>query len=577
MDEPSRCPSRSRIAATAFVVGLLVFPLAAGPESYAVATATNGLLFAVLAASWAAVWRTGLLSLGHAGLFGLGAYTSAITTSALGLSPWAGSGVAALTGAAGGALLGALSLRLKGPYFAIGTLAVVQGLRSAAIVLTPLTNGPEGFVGLAPLGAVQLGSIDLRLDRGVGPYAVLALATLLTVAGLGLVYRGRLGLARAAIASDEVAAAALGVAVARHRTLALALAGLPVGWLGGFYAHLIRHLDPSTAFDYRFSFLPLVFALLGGVSTPLAPVVSTLVLYLPGELVVSRLLPTAHQGIYGLALVVGILFVARPATVGVYGHRFLGEKTSTATPAERRLPGPRGPGHLSARSLEARYGRTVALRQVDLDLAPGEAVGVVGPNGSGKSTLLNVLGGQVRPTSGAVYLDGQAIVGRSPHQVCRLGVGRTFQVPRPFGDLTVVENVLVGWLFGRAGRAPVAATPLALLDLVDLTAKADRPARTLSLGELKRLELARALATAPTVLLLDEVTAGLTPAGASRVARLLRKLRDAGLSLVMVEHSPRLLGEIVHRTVTLDEGRVVATPAAKAPGSGGVAEERGGS
>jgi branched-chain amino acid transport system ATP-binding protein len=209
-----------------------------------------------------------------------------------------------------------------------------------------------------------------------------------------------------------------------------------------------------------------------------------------------------------------------------------------------------------------RFGGLTALDRISLRVAPGEIVGLIGPNGSGKTTLFNVIGGSLRPTAGRITFAGEEITGLGPHRICRRGIGRAFQVASPFWDLTAAENVTVGCLFGRPRRRPAGREARAevreLLEFVGLAARAQAPVRQLSLGELKRLEVAMALATRPRLLLLDEVLAGLSPAGAAEIMGLLKRARDRGATLFLIEHLVRAISQITDRVIVLDRGRVIA-------------------
>jgi branched-chain amino acid transport system ATP-binding protein len=204
----------------------------------------------------------------------------------------------------------------------------------------------------------------------------------------------------------------------------------------------------------------------------------------------------------------------------------------------------------------------MALAGVALRAERGEIVGLIGPNGSGKTTLFNVISGQVFPDAGSVRLDGRELVGLPAHAICRQGVGRTFQLLNPFPGLTLVQNVAVGLRFGEpgvhhSGRA-VLEEAERLLRFVGLGAKMNRPAHALSLGELKRLEVAMALSTRPHLLLLDEILAGASPAGIEQVLGLVRLLREQGITILIIEHRLQALARVADRMVALDQGSVIA-------------------
>jgi branched-chain amino acid transport system ATP-binding protein len=200
----------------------------------------------------------------------------------------------------------------------------------------------------------------------------------------------------------------------------------------------------------------------------------------------------------------------------------------------------------------------VANRDVAFDVRPGELVGVIGPNGAGKSTLFDLLTGFLAPDAGDVRLDGRSLVGLRPDQIARLGVTRTFQKLRPFPEMTVVENVMIGAFQRTRDPARARARALHALDAVGLADRAEAHARGLSTGQRTRLELARALATEPRLLLLDEVTGGVDQATVPALVRLVRELHARGLALIVIEHNMRVIMEIAQRVVALQLGEVIA-------------------
>jgi ABC-type branched-subunit amino acid transport system ATPase component len=218
------------------------------------------------------------------------------------------------------------------------------------------------------------------------------------------------------------------------------------------------------------------------------------------------------------------------------------------------------PPLLSLRGVTRRLGGHEILTGVDLDVPSRSLVALVGPNGAGKTTLFEIMCGLVRPTAGSVRFDGREIIGLPPHRIARLGIGRTFQTARPFPDLAVLQNVLVGVTFGRGRLGPRERHARAerLTEIVGLHAKRTMRARTLSLGEQKRLELAMALALEPRLLLLDELASGLSPRGREEVIRFYGRLRERGLTVLAIEHSLGVLAELADRMVILHQGKVVA-------------------
>jgi branched-chain amino acid transport system ATP-binding protein len=206
------------------------------------------------------------------------------------------------------------------------------------------------------------------------------------------------------------------------------------------------------------------------------------------------------------------------------------------------------------------FGGVRAVSDVGFTLEEGELLGVMGPNGSGKTTLFNLIAGALAPDTGAIRLRGRDIAGHAPHRVCASGIARTFQLVRPFRDLTVRENVLVGRLYGRArrGHSEAFAESERLLRLIGLEARADSPAAHLTLIDRKRLELARALATRPEILLLDEFLAGLNPTETAEAMTLIRSLQASGITVLMVEHIVWALMDLCRRLVVLSAGEKIA-------------------
>ena len=215
---------------------------------------------------------------------------------------------------------------------------------------------------------------------------------------------------------------------------------------------------------------------------------------------------------------------------------------------------------LTVRGATRRFGGLIAVNSVDLEVQPREIFGLIGPNGAGKTTLFRLLSGMYRPSAGSIQLHGQEIGGLSAHAVNALGIATTHQIVRPFAELSVRKNVLVGVLYGRSGlRGAAARTEVdRVLDLMQLTPHAETLGRSLTLARRKRLEVARALATKPEVLLLDEVAAGLNPTESARMIELIRQVRASGVTIVMVEHVMQAIMSLSDRIMVMDLGRRIA-------------------
>jgi branched-chain amino acid transport system ATP-binding protein len=214
---------------------------------------------------------------------------------------------------------------------------------------------------------------------------------------------------------------------------------------------------------------------------------------------------------------------------------------------------------LSVAKLNKHFGGLAAICDLSFDVQAGEALGLMGPNGAGKSTLLNVISGEYKPASGTIRFKGHNITALASHKICHLGIARTYQIPQPFVNLTALQNIVVAAEYGRGlVKAAAEMEAFKLLDMVDLSEKKDLFARDLAAITLKRLELARALATRPTLLLLDEVAAGLTEEEIPRILEILQRVREMGITYILVEHVMRVMTRAVDRIIVMDKGKKIA-------------------
>ncbi|MCL6621015.1 MAG: branched-chain amino acid ABC transporter ATP-binding protein/permease [Syntrophobacterales bacterium] len=562
-----------RAAAVFLLAGLAGWPLLG---RWPVGETVLGLacFYGALAVAWNLYALTGAISLGHSAFFGLGAYGSALLGYHLGWSPAltvpVGAGVAVCY--AGLWCLG--FARLRGVYLGLATLAAVEIPRVIIDNWNSLTLGSQGLVGLPPLPRVPLGPLTLALGTDTRAQyflllALLAVSLLVHHAAL----TSRFGWAWRALRENETAAGLVGVPGWRHRSLALLLSAALTGVLGAIYAHILGILEPPLVFTLHLSALPLVFSIFGGRYHLLGPALGALLLYPVDQLLLRPWLPTGHAAVYGVMVILAILFFPRGVAAWLErrgaGGGEPGPKTASTgggreagAPADPDPPGaPGGPPCLEIRGVSKRFGRRLVLKEIQLTVQTGEVLAVLGPNGSGKTTLFNLISGVLKPTAGRILLFGTDITGWPAHRIVHRGLARTSQIPQPFPEMTVLENVAMGLMFGSPGVPRLeAALPRAreLLELVGLTPQAHLPAGELPFADLQRLEVARALATGPRVLLLDEMAAGLGPQEVIQAARLIRLLKRQGLTLMLNDHLLTLTARVSDRLAALDQGELLA-------------------
>jgi branched-chain amino acid transport system permease protein len=523
-------------------------------------------VWAVMGLAWNLLsGYSGLVSFGHAAFFGLGAYFVALAQIHWGLTPWLGIPCAGLLGGVAGLVVGLPTFRLRGHYFALAMLAyplallyVFEWLGYQELTLPMEREAPAMWMQFE--------------DRRV--HAILALGLMLgAMAITSVLERSRFGLSLVAIKQDEAAAEAAGIDSLAWKLKAIILSGAMAGAAGGFYAVVLLVVTPPAVFGMLVSAQALIVAMFGGVGTVWGPVIGALVLVPLSEVLHARLgniIPGIQGVVYGFAIVVVILL----APEGVYWKvkDLASRRRARTEEAPRPVPSaveaaavaaPRPPRDADAVILEVRnvskaFGGLKAVQDVSLAVRSGEILGIIGPNGAGKTTLFNLLNGFIRPDAGQILLDGRDIVGHKPYEICAAGVGRTFQVVRPFRRMTVTQNVVAGAFVHAATDEEANAVARAALRDVGLAADADRLAGGLSSRQLRLLELARALAGRPKLLLLDETLAGLGSGEVEAVIAVVRALAAKGITIVIIEHTMPAMVRLVDRFVVLDHGAVLA-------------------
>jgi branched-chain amino acid transport system ATP-binding protein len=420
--------------------------------------------------------------------------------------------LAGLGGALVGAAIGFLSFRygLRGSYFALVTLAFAEVFRILANSVA-FTGGGVGT--LIPLNQTPLNF--QFADKRAFYYVVLALVA----AGLVLtrwLENSRFGARLMAVRENEDAARALGVDAFAVKLRAIALSGGMAGLAGAFYAQYFLYIDPRVAYGSGISVEALLAPIIGGLGTVFGPILGAIVLHGAGEIAKQ-----AMGDAIGLNLV-------------LYGVMLIVEGVSKS------------------------FGGLRAVDNVSVHVMPGEIVALIGPNGAGKTTLFSIVAGFQKADRGTIHFAGQDVSGLTPDRICELGLVRTFQIVQPFAGLTVRQNIAVGAHLRHAGRGTALAQAERVAAKLGMAAMLDQPASGLTVSGSNRLELARALATEPRFLLLDEVMAGLNPSEIAEIMPTIRTIRDSGVTVLLTEHVMQAVMNLAERIYVLNNGRLIA-------------------
>jgi branched-chain amino acid transport system permease protein len=631
-DVLARVPARARarLGIVCVTAGALLFPLVNGNDAD-IDSAANALAFSALALGLnIVVGFAGLLDLGYAAFFAIGAYAYGVASSwqlqpqwsnvwepfqwldlvsrfhtaggdvvHFQVSFWLMLPIAAAIAAFFGVLFGAPTLRLKGDYLAIVTLGFGEIVPIVARNTPSVTNGAMGLNGVA---APRLFGYDFGVNATPYYYVGLALVAFLILTSQRLKY-SRIGRAWMAIREDEIAAAAMGVDRVRFKLLAFAIGAAFAGATGTFYVAKLQTATPEM-FMFPVSVMVLVMIVFGGIGSVWGVVVGALVLQILQSWFLEDLSQWLHalgrlvniewlqhvelassiELIFGFILVLMMLYRREgliPATRRV-APLSLDEQTAQVgrggfdllpamAASSRAASGPL----LEVSDLTVRFGGLVALRSVELSVPAQTVVAVIGPNGSGKSTLFNVVTGVVPAGRGSIRFAGKAIGRLRPHEILERGVARTFQNIRLFPNLTVLENVMIG-MHARLDTGPVGALlrlptnrreevaarerAREILSLFGnrLLPRADHLAGSLSYANRRRTEIARALATQPKLLLLDEPTAGMNPAETLELADQIQSLNHNGLTILLIEHKLDVVAMLADQVIVLDHGEKIA-------------------
>ncbi|UZE49268.1 branched-chain amino acid ABC transporter ATP-binding protein/permease [Rhodopseudomonas sp. P2A-2r] len=539
-------------------------------NSYYQLTLTLVLVWASFGLSWNVLsGYTGLVSFGHAAFFGLGAYTTALGQIYFDITPWLLIPAAAVIGGIAGLLVGFPTFRLRGHYFALAMLAyplallyVFEWLGYQELTLPIKRDNPFAYMQFS----------DPRV------YTFVALAMLLCIVAITrAVEHSRFGMALLAIKQNEAAAEAAGIDTLSWKLRSIALSGAIAGAVGAFYAVVLLVVTPPSVFGMLVSAQALTVSMFGGVGTVWGPLIGAAVLVPVSEILHAELgakIPGIQGVIFGLAIITVIL-VAPEGVFWKVRDRWMKRRAGAAAApaadaatapervipfvaAARRTERPQGNVLLSVKGLSKSFGGLKAVQDVSFDIHEGMILGIIGPNGAGKTTLFNLLNGFSLPNTGEVLFEGRNMVGRKPHELCQVGVGRTFQVMRPFLRMSVRDNVRVGAYVQAASEDEARRFADDAVERVGLTGVADKVAAELTTKELRLMELARALAGKPRLLLLDETLAGLGHGEAEEVVAVVQRLAREGVTIAIIEHTMQSMVKLVDSFLVLDHGAVLA-------------------
>jgi branched-chain amino acid transport system permease protein len=510
---------------------------------------------------------TGQINLAQAAFFGFGAYGVALGTVSYGLSFWVSLAIGiGIAGLAGG-ILGLTTLRLGGHYLAMITISFQQIFDLVAVNWIEVTHGPDGIAGIT---RPSLFGYELSDDR-----AYLLLCSLVLYAMIAAVWylpQTRLGRAMRGVRENELAAEVVGVHTLRTKVIAFTLCAALGGAGGGLYAGGFAYISPDN-FNFQRAVEFLSMVLLGGAQSPFGGALGTTLLILLPEWLKEmppslQFIKDVYLAIYGLAVILIMVFMPE----GIWGLLRNGwKKFTTAAPVDTSGIRPlnldiavtQTTPLLKLEGMQKYFGGLRAVDGIDLEVSRGTVHALIGPNGSGKTTTLNVVNGIYKATGGRIFIDGNDVTLKSPHERAGHGLGRTFQNIRLFPSMSALENVIVGAQRDNnpiePGGAALRARAMSALHFVGLADKADAIVRSLPYGHQRLVEIARALAGHPKLLLLDEPAAGLNQTEKMELVELLKKLRGGhGLTIFLIDHDMGLVEKVSDRITVLNFGKKIA-------------------
>ena len=531
-------------------------------------------IYAVLTSAWNILGGyVGPFSVGHSIFFGIGAYTVTIAYVRFGLSPWVGMLLSVLVVLVFTLTIGQLILRLHMHFFALSTIAILILFNNVAAHWIGLTGG---VVGISIPFKPGIQNLTFRSDL---PYIYITL--ILMVITLLVIYKimnSKTGFYFLAIREDENVANALGINVHLYKTIALSISAIFTALGGVIFVMQSGHLTPTFAFSLDRSMDIVIFSVIGGMGTLFGPILGAFIIlpltqyfrFLFGGKVIGL-----HYIIYGIVLIAvvlkmpkGIISLSLPSNRKKLNlHKMINEdkiirstrtannliKITNNNPA-RTAENIEDSIILETKDLTKTFKGLVALKDVSLKIKKGEIFGLIGPNGAGKTTLFNLINGFLKPDYGEVVFCGQNITGNRPYQIYKKSIGRTFQQVKPLRDLTTLENIMIGAFVNCKSTKQAVDKALKIIDLIDLKEKRNQLASTLNIFEQKKLELGRAIAGEPKLMMIDEIMGGLNPNETSIMCNLLKQIVNDGATLFLIEHKMEVIMNISDKILVIDHG-----------------------
>ena len=566
---------RERLPIIVFAFVMAAIPFVPGMPPFWIVLLDNIGLSALVAMGLVLLTGVGgLTSFGQAAFCGFGAYTTAVLTTAYGVSPWLTLPLSLFVSGIAAVLLGLVTVRLSGHYLPLGTIAWGLGLFYLFSKLEFLGRN-DGISAIPPL---SIGTLKM-LDPGTIYYAIWIAVLICALLTMNLL-DSRTGRAIRALRRGHIAAEAFGVHTPRAKLLVFIYAAVLAGLSGWLYAHFERAVNP-TPFGAQAGIEYLFIAVVGGAGYVWGGVLGAAIVVILKEILQSYLPLLLHGEGQLETIVFGILLVAllQLAPTGVWPWMMSrlpfkpnGKRPDTSLTMPPRARAADEPSVLlQVDHARKQFGGVVAVNDVSFDVQTHEIVALIGPNGAGKSTTFNLITGVLTATSGTISVLGMRLHNAPPQQVVKLGISRTFQHVKLVPDMTVLENVAIGahlrgrasalasmFRLDRADEARLLAEAARQIERVGLSGQIDQLAGSLPLGQQRIVEIARALCADPMLLLLDEPAAGLRHMEKQLLAALLRQLRDGGMSVLLVEHDMGFVMDLADRVVVLDFGTKIA-------------------